>query len=187
MKKVKSLRFKLILTVSVFAVVSLAVFAYTAISANAQVEANRAAEAKQKVEKSKPKKVESEDKSVKSDDNPSTNNSNIADGVDSVQTITGSSASVAPVRKTQTVTKPQPAAPAPTPAPAPAPKPAETPKKDGGHIPFTNKPVTPGNPESYIGTVGQCPFYEMAGEKGCYPPANIECNADWTVCKEKKQ
>lgn len=56
----------------------------------------------------------------------------------------------------------------------------------GGHVPFTNETVTPGDPESYIGTVGQCPFYEMAGEKGCYPPANLECNADWSVCKQKE-
>lgn len=55
----------------------------------------------------------------------------------------------------------------------------------GGHIPFTNEPVTPGNPESYIDTVGQCPFYEMAGPKGCYPPAGIVCNDDWTVCELK--
>ena len=52
-------------------------------------------------------------------------------------------------------------------------------------IPFTNKPVTPGDPESYIGTYGQCPFYENAGEKGCYPPSDIICNADWTDCKPK--
>jgi len=52
-------------------------------------------------------------------------------------------------------------------------------------IPFTNKHVTPGVPESYIGTVGQCPFYEIASEKGCYPPPEIECNADWSVCTYK--
>ena len=51
------------------------------------------------------------------------------------------------------------------------------------HIPFTNKTVTPGDPESYIGTVGQCPFYEMAGDKGCYPPSDIKCNADWSQCE----
>ena len=56
----------------------------------------------------------------------------------------------------------------------------------GGHIPFTNKRVTPGDPASYVDTVGQCPFYEMAGAKGCYPPADIECNADWSVCKQKE-
>lgn len=50
-------------------------------------------------------------------------------------------------------------------------------------IPFTNNPVTPGVPESYIGTYGQCPFYEMAGDKGCYPPSDIQCNADWSVCE----
>lgn len=50
-------------------------------------------------------------------------------------------------------------------------------------IPFTNKPVTPGVPESYIDTYGQCPFYEGAGEKGCVPPPDIQCNADWSVCE----
>jgi len=62
---------------------------------------------------------------------------------------------------------------------------APEPRYDGGHIPFTNDPVTPGDPESYVDTVGQCPFYEMAGPKGCYPPADIECNADWSVCTYK--
>lgn len=52
-------------------------------------------------------------------------------------------------------------------------------------IPFTNKPVTPGNPESYIGTYGQCPFYENAMEKGCFPPSDIECNADWSYCQPR--
>lgn len=55
----------------------------------------------------------------------------------------------------------------------------------GAHIPFTNAPVVAGQPESYVGTVGQCPFYEMAGEKGCVPPSDIECNADWSVCTKK--
>ena len=58
-------------------------------------------------------------------------------------------------------------------------------KQEGGHIPFTNQPVTAGDPQSYVGTVGQCPFYEMAGEKGCVPPPDIECNADWSVCTYK--
>lgn len=81
------------------------------------------------------------------------------------------------------VAQPQPAAPAPAPAPAPSPAPAP---QQGAHIPFTNKPVTPGNPESYAGTVGQCPFYEMAGEKGCVPPAGYTCNSDWTHCTIEK-
>lgn len=61
------------------------------------------------------------------------------------------------------------------------------PDKNGesAHAPFTNNPVTPGDPASYVGTVGQCPFYEMAGDKGCVPPPDIECNADWSVCKYK--
>ena len=58
-------------------------------------------------------------------------------------------------------------------------------KQEGGHVPFTNQPVTAGDPQSYVGTVGQCPFYEMAGEKGCVPPPDIECNADWSVCTYK--
>lgn len=52
-------------------------------------------------------------------------------------------------------------------------------------IPFTNKPVIPGNPESYIGTYGQCPFYENAMEKGCFPPSDIECNSDWSFCQPR--
>lgn len=58
-------------------------------------------------------------------------------------------------------------------------------KQEGGHVPFTNQPVTAGDPQSYVGTVGQCPFYEMAGDKGCVPPPDIECNADWSVCTYK--
>lgn len=54
------------------------------------------------------------------------------------------------------------------------------------HIPFTNKDVTAGDPESYVGTVGQCPFYEIVNEKGCTPPPDIECNADWSVCTRKE-
>lgn len=63
-----------------------------------------------------------------------------------------------------------------------APQPVKTEPLDGGHVPFTSKPVTPGDPSSYVDTVGQCPFYEMAGEKGCVPPPDVECNADWSVC-----
>lgn len=65
-------------------------------------------------------------------------------------------------------------------SPSPAAK-----QESGGHIPFTNAPVVAGQPETYVGTVGQCPFYEMAGEKGCMPPSDIECNADWSVCTKK--
>lgn len=54
-------------------------------------------------------------------------------------------------------------------------------------IPFTNKDVTPGDPESYIGTYGQCPFYENAMEKGCYPPSDIVCNEDWSKCELRKE
>ena len=58
-------------------------------------------------------------------------------------------------------------------------------QESGAHIPFTQAPVVAGQPESYVGTVGQCPFYEMAGDKGCVPPSDIECNADWSVCTKK--
>ena len=79
----------------------------------------------------------------------------------------------------------QPSQPAAQPAPA-----QETPQPEkneaGGHIPFTNKPVVAGDPMSYVDTVGQCPFYEMAYEKGCMPPPDIECNADWSICKFKE-
>lgn len=50
---------------------------------------------------------------------------------------------------------------------------------------FTNKVVTPGDGNSYIGTYGQCPFYESAGAKGCWPPSNIVCNSDWSICSLK--
>lgn len=50
---------------------------------------------------------------------------------------------------------------------------------------YTTKNVIPGDPLSYIGTYGQCPFYENAGEKGCYPPSDIICNANWSVCKPR--
>jgi len=55
-------------------------------------------------------------------------------------------------------------------------------------IPFTQNEVTPGDPQSYVGTYGQCPFYENAMEgKGCVPPADLECNADWTECHPRQQ
>ena len=59
--------------------------------------------------------------------------------------------------------------------------------EQGGHVPFTNQSVTPGDPSSYVDTVGQCPFYEMAGAKGCVPPSNLQCNADWSVCTPKDE
>lgn len=71
-----------------------------------------------------------------------------------------------------------PTAPAHSTAPA---------QQQGAHIPFTSDPVTPGDPESYVDTVGQCPFYEMAGEKGCTPPPDIECSADWSECHPRQQ
>lgn len=76
--------------------------------------------------------------------------------------------------------KGEPATPA---TPAKPAAPAKQPQ--GGHIACTNKPVTPGDPLSYVGTVCQCPFYEMAGEKGCTPPPDITCNADWSNCQYK--
>lgn len=50
----------------------------------------------------------------------------------------------------------------------------------------TTDPVTPGDPASYRGTYGQCPFYENA-IKGCVPPPDVECNADWSNCQPKAQ
>lgn len=62
----------------------------------------------------------------------------------------------------------------------------ETPvPQESAHVPFTQAPVVAGKPETYVNTVGQCPFYEMGGEKGCVPPSDIECNADWSVCTKK--
>lgn len=58
-------------------------------------------------------------------------------------------------------------------------------QESGAHIPFTQAPVVAGQPETYVDTVGQCPFYENVTEKGCVPPADIECNADWSVCTKK--
>lgn len=58
---------------------------------------------------------------------------------------------------------------------------------DGSNPPrlqCTNEPVTPGVPESYVGTYCQCPFYENAMHpKGCVPPPDIKCNADWSYCE----
>ena len=59
-------------------------------------------------------------------------------------------------------------------------------KVEGGHIPFTYGNGVPGQPETYVDTVGECPFYEMAGAKGCVPPPNLECNEDWSVCTLKE-
>ena len=87
-----------------------------------------------------------------------------------------------PTEQTKPATNPA-AAKKPAQATAAQPEPAK--KKPGGHIEFTNKNVTPGDPQSYVYTVGQCPFYEMAGAKGCAPPSDIICNDDWTVCKPK--
>lgn len=106
--------------------------------------------------------------------------------VDPFDPIQGESA---PAAEIQTAERPQEAPKAvetyQQPSPAAAAQPAAEQAAQGGHIPFTNEPVTAGDPQSYVGTVGQCPFYEMAGEKGCVPPPDIECNADWSVCKLK--
>lgn len=61
--------------------------------------------------------------------------------------------------------------------------PQEQPRQEMERIPFTSKPVEAGNPESYVGTYGQCPFYENAGPKGCVPPPYVECNEDWSKCE----
>ncbi len=52
-------------------------------------------------------------------------------------------------------------------------------------VTYTLKNVIPGDPMSYVGTYGQCPFYEAVGEKGCWPPSDIVCNADWSICRPK--
>lgn len=131
------------------------------------------------------KKEKKEEKSATSDQTPS--EVQTTGQADQPATVSaGSRPSVHSSRDTETrrpVAQPQPASPAPAPVPAPSPAPAP---QQGAHIPFTNKPVTPGDPESYAGTVGQCPFYEMAGEKGCVPPAGYTCNSDWTHCTIEK-
>lgn len=84
--------------------------------------------------------------------------------------------------------KPQPTKPHHTPPVTPKlqHKPHKPEKELPPRIPFTNKEVTPGKAESYLGTYGQCPFYENAMEgKGCVPPPDIECNEDWSVCQPK--
>lgn len=73
-----------------------------------------------------------------------------------------------------------------TPSETPNQPPQPAPKQESAHIPFTNEPVVAGEPETYVGTVGQCPFYEIVNEKGCTPPPDIECNADWSVCTRKE-
>lgn len=135
--------------------------------------------------KTNTKEVKKEEKSVTADQTPSeVQTTGQAD--QSAAVSAGNRPSMHSSRGAETrrpVAQPQPASPAPAPAPVPSPAPAP---QQGAHIPFTNKPVTPGNPESYAGTVGQCPFYEIAGEKGCVPPAGYTCNSDWTHCTIEK-
>lgn len=131
------------------------------------------------------KKAKKEEKSATSDQTPSEVQAT-GQTDQSAAVSAGNRPSMHSSRNTEArrpVAQPQPASPAPAPAPAPSPAPAP---QQGAHIPFTNKPVTPGDPESYVGTVGQCPFYEMAGEKGCVPPAGYTCNSDWTHCTIEK-
>lgn len=131
--------------------------------------------------KSKAEEVKKEEKSDTSDQTPSEVQTT-GQTDQSAAVPAGNRPSVHSSRDTETrrpVAQPQPASPAPAPSPTPAPQ-------QGAHIPFTDKPVTPGDPESYVGTVGQCPFYEMAGEKGCVPPAGYTCNSDWTHCTIEK-
>jgi hypothetical protein len=42
-----------------------------------------------------------------------------------------------------------------------------------------------GQPETFTEKY-QCPFYENVDAKGCVPPPNLTCNADWTVCTPKE-
>lgn len=148
---------------------------------------SQAPEPSRAVTESKPKaeEVKKEEKSDTSDQTPSEVQTT-GQTDQSAAIPAGNRPGVHSGRDTETrrpVAQPQPASPAPAPAPVPSPAPAP---QQGAHIPFTNKPVTPGDPESYAGTVGQCPFYEMAGEKGCVPPAGYTCNSDWTHCTIEK-
>lgn len=107
-----------------------------------------------------------------------------------VQTVNESSSQPEPLESAETTPQeaPQATQPAEThnvPSVQQTTPQAQPEQPESAHIPFTNKPVTAGQPETYVDTVGQCPFYEMAGEKGCTPPPDIECNADWTVCTKK--
>lgn len=43
----------------------------------------------------------------------------------------------------------------------------------------------PGKPETYTEKY-QCPFYENVDAKGCVPPADLVCNADWSHCEPRK-
>jgi len=89
---------------------------------------------------------------------------------------------VEPAQLEETPSKPVTQATPQQAVPAPA---QQAEPQQGAHIPFTNKKVTPGEPESYVDTVGQCPFYEIAGPKGCTPPSNFDCNDDWSKCELK--
>ena len=102
-----------------------------------------------------------------------------------VDAFTGPTAAPKTADEPQAITTPQAPAQATQQAQAAKPAPVKTEPVDGGHVPFTNKDVTPGQPETYVDTVGQCPFYEMVGEKGCNPPSDIVCNEDWTVCEPR--
>jgi len=93
-----------------------------------------------------------------------------------------------PVVRPQTIQVTKPVVvtqPAPTVQQAPVTESA-TPVSTTPHVAYTTSPVTPGDSSSYVSTVGQCPFYEMAGAKGCVVPPNLTCNADWTVCTPKE-
>lgn len=87
-----------------------------------------------------------------------------------------------PSQPTRPQSTPKPSAPRPAPAPTPAPAPQPK-HEEMKRMEFTDKPVQPGNPDGYRNTYGQCPFYENAGEKGCVPPPNVKCNADWSKCE----
>lgn len=42
-----------------------------------------------------------------------------------------------------------------------------------------------GDPTSFTEKY-QCPFYENVDAKGCVPPADLTCNADWSHCEPRK-
>lgn len=52
---------------------------------------------------------------------------------------------------------------------------------------YSASAATAGDPESYVDTKYQCPFYENAGAKGCIVPSNLQCNADWSLCTPKDE
>jgi len=111
-----------------------------------------------------------------------------AKAADAAEIVTAPARDIDVPTKSSTAEVPRTSDPAPVQATTPSQSPSlQEPvqaKEQPERIPFTSKPVTPGDPESYDGTYGQCPFYENAqGGKGCVPPPDLTCNADWSYCE----